>query len=250
MAPQRPDAFALLTGALTGTPYPSGISLPGRGGKFDTAGGVQTWRGNTFVSHVTRPSASYDAILELQDQVKQSPFGRFFTFLPAPSFHMTIFQGYSPGREHDASWPQDVPVDNGPDAATQVLQSRVSSLQLPRFRARPTGLFCANSLTMQGAAPADEEALRTARATLRDATGINHDGFDTYVFHITLAYLVQWVSAATAREIIDFSDTLGAAFCDAVPEVALDPCALCAFDDMHHFEPVHVIATEADHATD
>lgn len=241
MAPARPDPIAHLTGALRPTPHPSGIGLPREGEKFDTAGSVQIWRGNTFVSHVTRSSPSYEGMLDLQERVKRSEFARFFTFLPPPSFHMTIFQGYSPRLETTEIWPKDVPATDGPDTATAIFAERVHDLALPTYRARPTDLFCLNSLTMAGATQEDERILRTARETLRTLTGIRPDDFDDYVFHLSMAYLVQWVSASTAREIVDFSDELGAQFCADFPEVELDPCAFCAFDSMHHFEPVRVI---------
>ncbi|MEM7614072.1 MAG: DUF1868 domain-containing protein [Pseudomonadota bacterium] len=239
MAPHRPDPILHLTGALSPKPYPGGISLPGAGGKFDTAGAVQIWRGNTFVAHVVRPSPSFDAILALQERVKRSAFARFFTFLPAPSFHMTIFQGFSPSSSAPVGWPGDVPRDVG--AATKAFAERLTDLRLPRFEARAVGLFCTNSLTMEGASPADEAVLRGARETLRDLTGFRPGDFDDYVFHLSMAYLTQWVTEATAREIVDFSAELEREFCASRPVIALEECAFCTFESMHHFEPVHVI---------
>ncbi|WP_420337174.1 DUF1868 domain-containing protein [Roseibium sp.] len=241
MTPKRPDPIAHLTGNLSKKPYPSGVSLPGQGGKFDTCGGVQIWRGNTFVRHVTKGSDSFAALVELQEAVKRSEFARFYTFLPAPSFHMTVFQGYSPRSDIGKTLPADLASNLGADCASTDISKRVAGLSLPHARARPSGLFCLHSVTMEGASPEDERALRQARQRLRDATGLNPPDFDSYVFHITMAYLTQWLSPTTAAEVVAFSAELGQAFCATNPDIALDPCAFCTFESMHHFEPLLVL---------
>lgn len=238
MRPNRPEPISHLTGSRSDRPYPPGISLPGAGGKFDTAGGVQIWPGNTFVCHVTRSSASYAGLVELQEAVKRSDFARFFTFLPPPSFHMTVLQGYSPTPDIAQHLPQDLPDDLGPDAVAAEIRRRLAGHPMPQPRVAPRDLYCLHSLTLDGATDADETALRAARSALRDATGISRPDFDGYIFHVTLAYLIQWLSPAAAQEAVDFSAELSRDFCAAHPMIALDPCAFCTFDSMHHFEPV------------
>ena len=76
---------------------------------------------------------------------------------------------------------------------------------------------------------------------MRDLTGFRPGDFDDYVFHLSMAYLTQWVTEATAREIVDFSAELEREFCASRPVIALEECAFCTFESMHHFEPVHVI---------
>ncbi|MDJ1017591.1 MAG: DUF1868 domain-containing protein, partial [Paracoccaceae bacterium] len=96
MSPKRPNEIDHLTGRLSRTVRPPGISLPKGGGKFTTDGAVQIWPGNTFVCHLDRRSEPYALILALQEDLKKSAFQRFFAFLPPPSFHMTVYQGLSP----------------------------------------------------------------------------------------------------------------------------------------------------------
>lgn len=237
----RPDPIAALTGALSNRPYPSGIGLPGTGAKFTTSGAVEIWKGNTFVCHVTRPSDAYAALVELQEGMRCGPFGPLFTWLPAPSFHMTLFQGMSPGKQGSPDWPQGLSGDASRDAITAELLQRTRGIVLPDFAIRATDLFCGNSLTVTGRDAAAEQRLRDARVTLRDATRMVPGDFDTYVFHITLGYRVAWLSDPTARALVEFSNALYADFAPRLQDIPLERCAFCTFDSMHHFEPVAVL---------
>ena len=172
-----------------------------------------------------------------------SPFQRFFTFLPPPSFHMTVFQGLSPDMTATTGWPESLPEGLPRDEASAILADRLDELDLPtRFRIKVDGLFAAYSLTVSGADEAEETALRQARVTLRDATGIQFSDFDDYIFHITMAYLVDWLSDATAREIAEFSSEIGSRYQGEIGHIELGPIEFCNFDSMHHFEPVRTLA--------
>ncbi|MFN4153892.1 MAG: DUF1868 domain-containing protein [Paracoccaceae bacterium] len=228
--PTRPDPVSYLTGRLSTDPRPEGISLPGEGGKFATDGSVQHWPGNTFIRHVIEGSPAHDALRALQEEVKMSRFARFYTFLPPSSFHMTVFQGMSPGF-----------APRGPrrDAVSGELLSRVEGIAFPAAaQARIAEVYGARSVSVTGAGDAAEASLRHARAVLRDATGINPPDFDGYVFHITLAYLVEWLTEPTARAVTDFSADLTERYHAALSEIPLGPLEFCNFETMHHFEPL------------
>ena len=237
----RPDPLAFLTGALSDKPYPGGVGLPGTGAKFTTDGAVQIWPGNTFLCHVIRPSPAFTAMMELQERLKRSPFANFFVHLPAPSFHMTVFQGMSPGDQGTPNWPADVPEDAARDTVTEVLRARVDKVCLPPLSIKATGLFCGNSLTIAGRDAAEEAKMRGARETLRTATGMSPEGFENYGFHITLGYLLHWLSPATAAELVAYSDETFALYEDALQDIPLAPCAFCNFDTMHHFEELMIL---------
>ena len=243
MARTRPDVIDHLTGRLSDLPRPPGISLPGGGGKFTPDGAVQHWPGNTFICHIPQTSAAYSAIHELQDTVKKSPFQRFFTFLPPPSFHMTVFQGLSPDMTAAIGLPESFPEGLPRDEASAILAEQLDGLDLPtHFRIMVDGLFAAHSLTVSGADETEETALRQVRATLGDATGIQFADFDDYIFHITIAYLIDWLPEATAREIAEFSSEVDRRFQGEIGHIELGPVEFCNFDSMHHFEPVRILA--------
>ena len=238
----RPDPIKFLTGQLSERPYPSGIGLPGTGAKFTTSGEVEIWPGNTFVCHVTRPSDAYMALVEMQERLKQSAFATFFTYLPAPSFHMTVFQGMSPGNQVTPAWPEDVSEKADRDTVTAEMLTRTAEVRLPGFRAKATDLFCGKSLTVTGADMEAEAELRRARETLRAATRMRPRDFDVYVFHITLGYLIQWLSPRAAEELTAFSTETFEDLADRLQNIPLDPCAFCNFDSMHHFEELRSYA--------
>jgi len=243
MAQKRPDAIDYLTGRLSDRTRPPGIELPNGGGKFTPDGAVQIWPGNTFVCHVDRTSAAYEAIRELQEELKKSVFNRFFTFLPPPSFHMTVYQGLAPGMTTGQGWPSDLPEDLTRDEITAHVLKRLAPLDLPMsYRVKVDGVYCGYSLTVVGADETEETALRQTRTALRDATGIQFADFDTYGFHITMAYLIDWLSEKTARELVAFSTELESRFRSAIGPIELGAVEFCNFDSMHHFEPVKPFA--------
>lgn len=242
MAPARPDEISNLTGRLSGLIRPPGISLLNCGGKFAPDGAVQYWPGNTFVCHINRKSAAFEAIRELQEEVKKSEFNRFFTFLPPPSFHMTIYQGLSPTSSPGSGWPEGIPEGLSRDEVTAIVAERVDRLSLPNsFRIKMDELYCGYSITVSGADDREEDSLRDARAALRDATGITFADFHDYVFHITLAYQIDWISEKSAKELLSFSAEIGGKLADSIGTIELGPIEFCNFDTMHHFELVKAL---------
>ncbi|MBT8454955.1 MAG: DUF1868 domain-containing protein [Alphaproteobacteria bacterium] len=242
MAPSRPNEIEHLTGRLSDLPRPPGILLLNGGGKFTPDGAVQHWPGNTFICHVDRRSHAFEAMRELQENVKKSVFNRFFTFLPPPSFHMTVYQGLSPGMKPGSGWPEGIPEGLSPDDVNALLLERLDRLALSTsYRIKVDGLFAGYSLTVSGADEAEERALRQTRLSLRDATGITFEDFDSYVFHITMAYLIDWLSDGTARELVDFSSEISRRFLSEIGTIELGPVEFCTFDTMHHFELVKTL---------
>jgi len=243
LAPHRPDEIGYLTGQLLDRPYPSGVSLLGQGGKFTPDGSVQPWAGNTFICHVGPRTQAHALMRELQEEIRKSPFNRFFTFLPAASFHMTVFQGYSSATELGRELPRKWYKGLERDGITQAMLGRLADIALPKsFRTRAEGLFAGHSLTIAGAGRDEETALRQARVSLMDRTGLVFDDFEDYVFHITLSYLLEWLSDNTARELAQFSAALGKKYCEAIGIIELGPIEFCNFETMHHFEPVRVFS--------
>lgn len=241
--PARPDPIAYLTGRLNApAPRPPGISLPGEGGKFASDGSVQHWPGNTFVCHVVPDSAAHDLIRAIQEEVKMSRFARFFTFLPPSSFHMTVFQGVSPETGSPDALPRGAVPGMRRDALSGMMLDAIRDLAFdPAPKARLVELFCGYSLTVTGAEPGGEAPFRAMRETLRDATGIMPPDFDSYVFHITLAYLVDWLTEPVARDLVAFSAGMTDRYAPRLAEIPLGPVAFCTFETMHHFEPLKAL---------
>lgn len=240
--PHRPDPIPFLTGQIHGGPRPRGISLPAGGGKFAADGTVLDWPGNTFICHVRADSAAHDAIRAIQEEVKMSRFAQFFTFLPPSSFHMTVFQGCNPRVADTDLLPHGCTAQMSRDKLSAQILDTVRDVAFdPAPRARMVDLFCGYSLTVTGADPQGEAPLRTMRETLREATGITPPDFDSYVFHITLAYPLEWLTEPTARALVDFSADVTERFSPRLTEIPLHPVEFCNFETMHHFEPLKAL---------
>jgi hypothetical protein len=225
-----PDARAYLTGRATGGAHPAAV-----GDKFTASGAARPWPGNTFVCHIPQGRA-HQALTTAQNRLKAGPLADAFTFLPPSSFHMTVFEGANGVRRHDDSWPAALPPETDLAEVTARFESTTKALRLPvRFDIRPTSLFGGFSVQVTGATEADEAALRGARSALSLATTILRKDFASYGFHITLAYLMRWLTEAEADRVIALSDSVFADLAAAMPTVTIGPVEFCTFDDMHAF---------------
>lgn len=242
MAILRSDPVTFLTGDHSKTDRPSAISEVGGGGKFTASGEVLRFPGFTFLCHVDRDGPAFDALRDLQDALKRSEYAGFFTYLPPESFHMTIFQGITGEPADPDEWPVGVPRNTDHEAVLRILLDRLEGIVVPKSRrVRPKGVFGGFSVLLAGADEAEEASLRETRETLSRATGIRRPDFETYTFHLTLAYPLQWLEEGVAREVTALSDRLFERFSSAVPEIALGPVEFCRFEDMHRFDPIKAL---------
>lgn len=230
-------AFAYLTGALTGQDNPDAVGL-----KFTPDGQPLTCRGNTTICHIDRPSDAFDALVAAQDRLKAGPLADGFAFLPADSFHMTIFEGVIDYARTTDRWPGHLPTDVPVDTVTEDFARRLRNVGLAKqFSASPTGIFGGFSVRMTGADASEEALLRLTRDQLQTATNLVRPDHDAYGFHITLAYNLRWFSAEEARAIIALSDEVGSELVKRLSRITLGPVEFCAFETMHQFHTLHLI---------
>jgi hypothetical protein len=110
----------------------------------------------------------------------------------------------------------------------------------PKFRvvvlsAVPTGLRVA------GATEADRIAMQTWRDALAARWGYRHPDHETYVFHITFAYLIAWLDDDALPRWQAMLDAAAARIRETSPVLELCPPAFCAFADMNHFAELQVL---------
>ncbi|MFK7859657.1 MAG: DUF1868 domain-containing protein [Granulosicoccus sp.] len=233
------EAVNFLTGKLSREPWPSGIALPGEGGKFLSDGTLQVWPGNTFVCHVDAQSPAHDELRALQEEIKMSRFASFFTFLPPSSFHMTVFEGISPGVNNPACLPTGAKPGMSRDELSANMLEKLADVKLePSQSVEIVSLFCGLGLRVRRVGEQHDAPLRHARERLRTATGINPPRFEEYMFHISLAYLLQWLTEPTAAALVEFSNELAGRYAQKLSAIPLGPVEFCNFESMHHFEPL------------
>jgi len=234
----RPDPIAHMTGALRDTALPREITPPGGGGKFTTGGQILPWAGNTMICHIDPLSDAHAALIDIQHALKAGPSAGSFAFLPPSSLHMTVFQGISGPGSEEGNWPAGVPAGTDRDTVSSILLSRLDGIDLPATRRiRALDIFAGHSMTVDGVG-ADEDGLRDTRRRLKAATGMSQAGFDTYTFHITLAYQLRWLSETEAQGIEALTASIFAEHGPRLQAIDLGRVEFCNFEDMFHFEPL------------
>lgn len=237
--PARLEAIRHLTGTGSGGQLPKAITAPGRGGKFDEDGNVQPFPGNTFICHIDQSSQLYDALCAYQDGLKETMIADHYTFLPKPSFHMTVFCGVSGDPLGEDGWPEGMERTSSLNEITKKFSERFPRKDnSPGIDVTASGISKPGTVTMQPASPAGQSKLSKARHRLQKLTGLYRSDIDTYEFHISLGYLRRWFDQDTAEEAYKTAERLFAHYLRDRGAHTLGAIELCTFETMHHFEPV------------
>lgn len=233
---------AHLTGEGLSRPFPPAITSADQGGKFLPNGMAIPFPGNTFLCHIDPRTDEHGAIGWLQDQMRDGPFGKYFTFLPPTSFHMTVFSsicGIPLGRD---GWPEGIPEDTSLSEITRIFDDRITHGScFQHCNIKPVGMFAGYSLTVAGVTSRDQSALKEARQLLQELTGIRRTDFETYRFHITLCYLKKWMPIDVAKAHLEFMENLFLTFKQRIKQIDLGRIEYCTFEDMEHFKLMKLI---------
>ncbi len=166
------------------------------GTRYATDGRFLREPGNTVVSHVTAGSPSEAAVLAVRDRLMAMPEAGQFAFTHPSSLHMTIFQGIIEYRRRLPFWPTDIALDTPIDVMTEHYCGRLKHfVPLEPFRARVTDVT-PTGLALEGDSAADRACLKAWRDAFAEAFGYRHPDHDDYAFHITYAYVIDWLDDA------------------------------------------------------
>lgn len=237
----RDEVLARLTG-LSGAAAPQSITAPGQGGKFTPDGEVLRHPGNTFLCHVPTDSPLFAGLCAVQDGLIGSAFADSMVFLPRESFHMTVFCGISGAPLGVDGWPAGLGRDADFEAINDVFRERLRDFYLDGpLRVEAIGFNGPNSISMEPDGTAGKARLRGLRDRLRDLTGLPREDHESYRFHISLAYMLRFLQADEAEELISLSETLFALHLDPVGPIAFASLEFCRFETMFHFDPICII---------
>lgn len=227
-------AIDYLTGALTGGARPAAVGL-----KFTEEGAPLACPGYTTICHVDPASDAFRALVAAQDALKAGLLASAFTFMPADSLHMTIFEGVIDYSRTADRWPAHLSLDATIAEATKDAAARLKEHPCQQeFKLRPVEVFGGFTVGITGATDDEETGLRKTRNALRDALNLHRPDHDAYQFHVTLAYLLRWLSRDEAQEVVDVSHSVANALLQDMPTLTLGPVELCSFETMHRFDPI------------
>ena len=134
------------------------------GRKFNEDGSVRFWPGNTMICLLDHDSLVFQRIKEIRDDFGRNKIGECITLLPDESLHMTAIEGVVDGNRSPERWTTLLPCDT---------PIRVG-----------TGLCVA----LRAKSEDDERRIRAWREIVSEKMGLRFPSFETYEFHISLAY--------------------------------------------------------------
>jgi hypothetical protein len=208
------------------------------GTRYDASGHFLPEPGNTVVCHLVPGSASEQAVLKARSTLMGLPGASRLAFTPTHSLHMTLFQGVIEFRRRLPYWPDDVALNAPIDEVTELYLARLDSFSPgPGFRMTVAGLT-PTGLALEGVGEQDRRALAEWRDRLAVCFGFRHPDHEDYGFHMTLAYLTDWLEDSMADA---WQAGLAKALCALkaeAPVIELAPPAFCTFEDMCRFEEI------------
>jgi hypothetical protein len=198
--------------------------------------------GNTVVCHLDRSDPAHKTVLAARSAIQNLPGADHLLFTAEDSLHMTVFDGIiDTGRTADA-WPAGMDLTAPVDEITNELRRRLTDfVPPPAFRVSVSSLY-PGGLHLDGATAQDKANMRAWRDALTAPFGLRRKNHDTYTFHMTFAYTLQWLPDdllpvwETALQRIE-DDLIKAA-----PVIPLVPPAFCSFADMDAFPELLVLA--------
>lgn len=206
--------------------------------RFDAEGRFLPMPGNTVVAHVVPGSKTEVALKRVRQALVDLPFGDRFAYTPVSSYHMTVFQGVIEDRRKPDYWPRGIALDAPLDETARLFLDRLAAMPpAPSFRMKIVSVTPLG-LVLTGATPEDERCVRTLRDTLAALFGYRHPDHDDYVFHITLAYLKDWLPTDAGPAYLSGLAEIGRAFAAEIETLELAAPAFCEFPDMSEFRPL------------
>ncbi|KKC40956.1 hypothetical protein WH87_02030 [Devosia epidermidihirudinis] len=211
------------------------------GTRYNGAGEFLPEPGNTIVSHLVAGSETEKALIEAQQSLLAMPEAHKLAFTPIESYHMTLFQGILEGRRKAPYWPEDVAEDTAIAEMTALYQQRLVGFEGgPRFSVEVTAVL-PTGLIVDGVSETDRRVMAAWRDKLAELFGYRHPDHDSYKFHITMAYMADWLDD---EGLPGWCDTLNAIAEDIrarAPVLELRAPAFCSFADMKWFEELVVL---------
>ena len=211
------------------------------GTRYDRQGNFLPESGNTVVCHLTEGSPSRTAVLSARRRLMAISAPGRQAFTPSASLHMTLFGGVTETQRTAAHWPAEMPLDADIDDMTAFHLGRLRGFRgCGAFKVAVTEVTPLG-LRLAGASSADEQIMRAWRDTMTVPFGLRQPDHDSYGFHMTFAYMIDWLNEEDVpiwRETL--TELLAVLLRDA-PVLDLDPPAFCRFADMKHFEALGLI---------
>lgn len=213
------------------------------GHKFNLDGGVRPFAGSTVICHLEPGSAIHRVLTQVQGEAAQAAFMRKFTLLPASSLHMTVLPGVDDEHRAPPLWPDTVSASAPIEVCNTWCAGQLREVHtgVSRPRMRPQAILDIEKVAdftvpLEARSGGEDQRLRHLRDRLSEALHIRAPGHDTYRFHITLGYQIEWLTAAEAEAFATAYAGWMKRIAAAAPRIDLGRPEFCTFKDMFAFD--------------
>ena len=143
--------------------------------------------------------------------------------------------GHNGNARHLATDTDSASLADAPTSLVPPYKLRISS-----FEALTDGV----ALCLDPSTPQEEQRLRRLRSKLAKAVGLQHPGFEEYSFHLSVAYLLKWLSEDETRAMQGVLDAWLADLTEEERTFELGTPEVCVYDDMCGFRRVFYLGEE------
>ncbi|WP_146053951.1 DUF1868 domain-containing protein, partial [Pseudomonas syringae] len=148
-----------------------------------------------------------DALTTVRNTLAAHAFSQCLSLLPPSSYHMTVFEGVIAEQRKPPFWPEQVAKNASVQACTDYFTERLSDCDLDddfqlRMQVDDFNVHKDSGATIRlvPASVQENKKLRDMRDRLAQRLGIRAPDHDQYGFHISLGYLVKWMTEEQTLE--------------------------------------------------
>ena len=207
--------------------------------KFDHSGKPLPFTGCSIICKIPIKSDLFFELKSLQLKYKDLSPEKAYTYLPETSFHMTLFDCCNENTINTQYWPKNIEPDYNYKKTAYVLSKRIKKYIFPeKFDLKVKTLFGGYSIILEGNTEKDEKIIRECRNKLSDLLGIRFENHDTYIFHITLAYILRKLKDSEIEKMIKTNSRLLETIVQKFPLIPVEKPVLCTFENMYEFKSI------------
>lgn len=217
-----------------------GYSLTGVDNKFDDKGNPLNFPGCSIICNIPSNSNLSNEITNFQKKLKNfNPRENYF-YLPASSFHMTLFDCCNLNTENSKYWPEDIDKNLDYKVVATELNKRIENYIFPEELNLKLKMFYGGySVVLEPFSDKDEKILRDCRDELSKLLKIKFENHLRYTFHITLAYILRKLKEGEIRKLLEFNKDLFQKFDKKFPKIVLYKPEMSIFKNMLKFKSIN-----------
>lgn len=213
------------------------------GKKFDKAGKVMHYPGNTVVADIVPGCSAYDVMTHLRQMVIDAGFADTLCLLPEDSYHMTVIRGLNDYVRKDTHWPEKLPKDAPMEQVDDYISAAIARAVLPGpARMKFHKVLPQSGCVIIQVVPADEEQakiLKDFRDRAANEIGLFLPKHDEYKFHISLGYRLIIPEGEEAERFDAMIAEMDKYIADK-PVFSTEPPYMAYYSDMYAFSPVRI----------